>query len=78
MGKIYMGKPLEIKSRKGLIAKIRPRFWKFLRADAGDLPEPTDLERIRGIARSLPDPATNGSAACLFEPPVPKALKFSY
>jgi hypothetical protein len=34
-----MGKQLKIKSRKELLAAIRPRFRKYLRADAGDIPE---------------------------------------
>jgi tRNA A37 methylthiotransferase MiaB len=38
MGKIYPGKRLRIKSRKELLATIRPRYWKYLRADTGDLP----------------------------------------
>jgi tRNA A37 methylthiotransferase MiaB len=36
-GKIYMGKQLKIKSRKELLATIRPQFQKYLRADAGDI-----------------------------------------
>lgn len=39
MGKIYMGKRLKIKTRKELIATLRPSDWQFLRADNGDLPE---------------------------------------
>ncbi|MBL8207862.1 MAG: hypothetical protein JNM09_26750, partial [Blastocatellia bacterium] len=39
LGKIYMGKPLKVKSRKELLATIRPNQQKFLRADNGDLPE---------------------------------------
>jgi radical SAM superfamily enzyme YgiQ (UPF0313 family) len=39
MGKIYPGKPLNIKSRKELLATIRPNQWRYLRADCGDLPE---------------------------------------
>jgi hypothetical protein len=39
MGKIYMGKPLKIKTRKELIAGLRPNDWQFLRADNGDLPD---------------------------------------
>jgi hypothetical protein len=39
MGKIYTGKPLNIKSRKELLATIRPNQWRYLRADCGDLPE---------------------------------------
>ncbi len=39
MGKIYLPKRLEIKSRKELLAAIGPRFWKHLRADTGDMPK---------------------------------------
>ncbi len=39
LGKIYYGKPLKTKSRKELLATIRPNQQKFLRADNGDLPE---------------------------------------
>jgi radical SAM superfamily enzyme YgiQ (UPF0313 family) len=39
MGKIYIGKPLRLKSRKELLAAIRPKHRKYLRADNGDLPE---------------------------------------
>jgi hypothetical protein len=39
MGKIYVGKPLETKSRKELLATIRPNQWPYLREDCGDLPE---------------------------------------
>ena len=39
MGKIYIGKPLETKNRKELIATLSPKARKFLRADNGDLPE---------------------------------------
>lgn len=39
LGKIYRGKPMVVKSRKELLASIKPQHWKFLRADNGDLPE---------------------------------------
>lgn len=39
MGKLYRGKPMRVKSRKELLATIRPQHWKYLRADNGDLPE---------------------------------------
>jgi len=39
MGKIYIGKPMKTKSRKELIASIKPHYWQYLRADNGDLPE---------------------------------------
>jgi hypothetical protein len=39
MGKIYHGKPLRIKSRKELIASMKPHYWQYLRPDNGDLPD---------------------------------------
>ena len=39
MGKIYVGKPMKTKSRKELLASIRPSYWKYLREDCGDLPD---------------------------------------
>jgi radical SAM superfamily enzyme YgiQ (UPF0313 family) len=51
MGKIYTGRPLQIKSRKELLATIKPQHWKYLREDNGDLPEQWDL-------RDLPEQAS--------------------
>ncbi len=39
MGKIYLGKPLKIKSRKELLAGLKPHYLQYLREDNGDLPE---------------------------------------
>ena len=39
MGKIHLGRPLKIKSRKELLATIKPHLWPHLPADAGDLPD---------------------------------------
>lgn len=39
LGKIYVGKPMKLKTRKELLASIRPNYWKYLREDCGDLPE---------------------------------------
>ena len=39
MGKIYVGKPLRSKTRKELIASVRPNYWQYFRADNGDLPD---------------------------------------
>ncbi len=39
MGKIYIGKPLDLLSRKELIATLKPKQLQYLRADNGDLPE---------------------------------------
>jgi radical SAM superfamily enzyme YgiQ (UPF0313 family) len=42
MGKLYKGKPIEIKTRAELLASIKPSYWKHLREDAGDLPPGTE------------------------------------
>jgi len=39
LGKIYIGKPLKTKTRKELIASVRPNYWQYFRADNGDLAE---------------------------------------
>jgi hypothetical protein len=39
MGKIYIGKPITVKTRKELLATIKPHQRQFLRADCGDLPD---------------------------------------
>lgn len=39
MGKIYVGKPMKTKTRKELIAAVRPQWLPYFRADNGDLPE---------------------------------------
>ena len=39
IGKIYRGRPLAVKSRKELLATIKPQHWKYLREDNGDLPD---------------------------------------
>ena len=38
LGKVYPGKPLEIKTRAELLASLKPAYWKHLRTDCGDLP----------------------------------------
>ena len=39
MGKIHPGRPLTIKSRKELLATLKPAHRRYLRADTADLPE---------------------------------------
>ena len=39
MGRIYVGKPITVKTRKELLATIKPHQWQYLRADCGDLPD---------------------------------------
>jgi radical SAM superfamily enzyme YgiQ (UPF0313 family) len=38
-GKIYGGRPLAIKTRRELLATIKPAMRKFVRADSGDVPD---------------------------------------
>jgi radical SAM superfamily enzyme YgiQ (UPF0313 family) len=38
MGKIYIGKPLKVKTRAELIADCKEHYWQFFREDNGDLP----------------------------------------
>jgi hypothetical protein len=39
LGKIHVGRRLAIKTRKELLAAIKPHQWQYLRKDTGDLPE---------------------------------------
>jgi len=39
MGKIHVGRPIQVKTRKELLSTIKPHQWKFIPADAGDLPD---------------------------------------
>ena len=39
MGKIHVGRPMTIKTRKELLATIKPHQWQYLREDNGDVPE---------------------------------------
>src|SRR6185437_8724452 len=45
MGRIYVGKPIEVKTRKQLLTTVKPHQRQFLRADCGDLPDdmPTNV-----------------------------------
>ena len=49
LGKIYMGRPMTVKSRKELLSTIKPQHWKHLREDNGDLPD--------GWQKAPPEPA---------------------
>jgi radical SAM superfamily enzyme YgiQ (UPF0313 family) len=53
MGRIYRGRPLRIKSRKELLATIKPQHWKFLREDNGDLPDRREPDRPAPLLRVL-------------------------
>ena len=39
MGKIHVGRPIRVKSRKELLTTIKPHQWRFIPRDAGDLPD---------------------------------------
>jgi radical SAM superfamily enzyme YgiQ (UPF0313 family) len=58
IGKIYRGCPLPIKSRKQLLATIKPQHQKYLRSDNGDLPDdweaPVDSTQSDAVLRVLP------------------------
>jgi hypothetical protein len=41
MGKIYVGKPLHVKTRKELLATVKPSMRQHLRPDTGDMPDGT-------------------------------------
>ncbi len=42
MGKIYVGKPIGVKTRKELIAQVKPHYLQYFRADNGHLPASRD------------------------------------
>jgi hypothetical protein len=57
MGKIYTGEPINVKSRKELIAGLKPHYLQYLRADNGDLPEgyaPQARQTAQKVALALP------------------------
>jgi hypothetical protein len=62
MGRLYAGKPLQVKSRRELLAGIKPQHWKYLRADNGDLPEAWEAGvgdvGATGCLSTQPSPAT--------------------
>jgi len=57
MGKIHVGRPMRVKTRKELLATIKPHLWQHLRADNGDLPEgaptPAPASRRLVMARAV-------------------------
>ncbi len=62
MGKIHIGRPLNIKSRKELLATIKPHQHQFLRPDTGDMPDPPVADkapapRQRSYISLVPTPA---------------------
>jgi hypothetical protein len=39
MGKIYLGKPITVKTRKELLKTIKPSMRQYIRTDTGDIPD---------------------------------------
>ncbi len=60
MGKIYLGRPINVKTRKELLKTIKPAMRQFVRADTGDIPEdfssppPAAVEERRSIIELTP------------------------
>jgi radical SAM superfamily enzyme YgiQ (UPF0313 family) len=52
MGKIHLGRPLKIKTRKELLATIKPHQHQYLRQDTGDLPDPPAADKLPPPRRS--------------------------
>jgi hypothetical protein len=52
MGKIHLGRPLKIKTRKELLATIKPHQYQYLRQDTGDLPDPPAADKLPPPQRS--------------------------
>jgi hypothetical protein len=46
LGRIYVGQPLRIKTRKELLATVKPGMRRYLRADTGDLPDAPPSESL--------------------------------
>ena len=62
MGKIYLGRPLNIKTRKELLATIKPHQHQFLRPDTGDMPDTPAADKApapsqRSYISLVPTPA---------------------
>jgi hypothetical protein len=39
LGRIYLGRPMKIKTRKELLATVKPAMRQYLRRDTGDIPD---------------------------------------
>ena len=62
MGKIHLGRPLNIKTRKELLATIKPHQYQYLRPDTGDMPDPPAADKVppqqqRAYISLVPTPA---------------------
>jgi radical SAM superfamily enzyme YgiQ (UPF0313 family) len=53
LGKIHVGPPLSIKTRKALLETVRPSQRRFLRADTGDMPDTPPADENRQLLAML-------------------------
>jgi hypothetical protein len=60
MGKIHLGRPLAIKSRKELLRTIKPHQREYLRRDTGDIDD--DLQPRQSSGRKLINLVAHASA----------------
>ena len=56
-GKIHIGRPIRVKTRKELLETIKPSMRRFLREDTGDMPErespPAAPSRLIQVVQSV-------------------------
>jgi hypothetical protein len=56
LGKIHLGRPLKIKTRKELLETVKPSMRRYLRPDTGDMPDdmgsPIDSPRVISLVAS--------------------------
>jgi radical SAM superfamily enzyme YgiQ (UPF0313 family) len=59
MGKIHLGRPIQIKTRKELLATIKPSMRRHLRPDTGDMPDdlPAPPTSRSTVIPLIPQPA---------------------
>lgn len=48
LGKIYVGKPIEVKTRKQLLETVKPNHRQYLRPDNGDMPPGAEMAAAAG------------------------------
>jgi hypothetical protein len=49
-GRLYRGRPMEVKTRAELLASVKPAYWKYLREDTGDLPNEAETGTAEPVA----------------------------
>jgi hypothetical protein len=60
MGKLYIGKPINVKTRKELLQTIKPSMRQYVRRDTGDIPDdfasppPPAEEKKRSVIELTP------------------------